>query len=211
MIREPWLAFCLLLLVGVLLVFGDTNERTAFALSAVAEWKTGNFSIEIKDWDNPLGVEGLDNSGLNQVACTYKVESFNSTSGLWEITRTATTRTCVTTIPITVGLKTGEGYKGTTDIAVQTADCKYSGENACRITAWAEDYAGNNSFGTDYMLTRIYSIDFGPPQAKITGISPLPTFPALERAWLRGENNGVINKTYTLSINYAEESGDTGL
>ena len=58
--------FSILLLVTVLLVFGDTNERTAFALPAVAEWKTGDFSIEIKDWDNPLGIEGVDNSGLKQ-------------------------------------------------------------------------------------------------------------------------------------------------
>ena len=109
--------FIFLVSVALLFYYG-AHKETAFALPAVAEWKAGDFSIEIKDWDNPLGIEGINNSGLKQETCTYKVESFNSTSGLWEITRTATTRTCATSIPITVGLKTGEGYKGTTDIVV---------------------------------------------------------------------------------------------
>lgn len=105
-----------------------------------------------------------------------------------------------------MGLKIGEGYKGQTDVKVQSADCKYSGENACRITAWAQDYAGNNSFGTEYMMTRIYSIDFGPPQAKITGISPLPTFPVAGEAWLRAEDGGAQNRKHTFTVEYTDDA-----
>jgi hypothetical protein len=167
--------FVLLLTVVLSFSFGG-REKIAFALPVVAEWKTGNFTVEIKDWDNPLGTEGLHNSGLNKDTCTYKVESLNPAIGAWEITRSATQRTCAIPIPITVGLKTGEGYKGQTDIKVQTTDCKYSGENACSITAWAQDYAGNNSFGTEYMLTRIYSVDSIAPSVSVTNIKR--TFPS---------------------------------
>lgn len=70
----------LLASVGLFFFYGG-KQGSALVLPEAAEWKTGDFSIEIKDWDQPLGTEGIDNSGLKQDTCAYQVESLNQTTG----------------------------------------------------------------------------------------------------------------------------------
>lgn len=190
MFRKSNVAF---LLSGfIVLFFGfllfDSLKKTALAFPEEIEWKTKDFTIEIRSWDNPIGTEGIDNSGINKSKCMYKIESFNPGTNLWELTHNPENRGCWDPIIVTVGAKTGEGWKEGVEVKVETADCKYSGENACKITAWSKDNAGNSNLGTDKMAVKYFNIqlDTTPPTTKIKLIRK-STGEDLTNKWARAD------------------------
>ncbi len=153
------------------LLFNYLRE-IALASPPEEEWYFEDFPIEIRNWDNPLGTEGIDNSGINKVKCMYKVESFNPGTNQQEITHNPENKGCQSPITITIDTRTGDGWKEDVNTKIKTADCKYSGENACKVTAWAEDNAGNSNFGTGQMAIKYFNIDTTPPITKIKVFAP---------------------------------------
>ena len=196
-------SFCVLLFSFLLINY---LKREGIVLASpetfeIEGWQTADFAVPFKDWDNPLGIEGVNNSGLNKETCQYQIESLNPQTEKWEITHNSTKRVCDKPITVTVEGKSGDGWEGEVGLKVKTADCKYSGENTCKITAWSEDNAGNSNFGTEKMAIKIYDIDFTPPTSKIKIIRK-STGEDVTNKWLRAD-------TYT--IKFEDEDLESGV